>query len=362
MFVIDNIFAAVLHKIFYLRLNRCCLDLYENLGSWEEIWKLKKKPAFLEMPAELWDKYQQEKKKISPWKLAEERERAGIRMITRFDPGFSPLLLQISEVPCILYYCGDISLITQNALAVVGARRATRYGLDRAGEMSGELARHGLVIVSGMARGIDAAAHEGVLAAGGKTIAVLGSGLDVPYPRENISLFNNICRQGLVLSEYPPGTAPLPANFPVRNRIISGLALGVFVVEGKAQSGSLITADCALEQGKDVFALPGPVNSANSIGPLRLIQQGAKLVIYPEDILEELGMDLKEILFEEQKERKTVITPAEKRILEKLFWEPVHVDNLLRGNSKQEGFYENLLKLELKGLIRQLPGKYYVRV
>jgi DNA processing protein len=167
----------------------------------------------------------------------------------------------------------------------------------------------------------------------------------------------------LVISEYPPGTRPLSYNFPIRNRIISGLSEGVFIIEAQAESGSLITCDYALEQGKDVFALPGPVTSPNSIGPLRLIQQGAKIVIYPQDILEELGYEYTESVYNKQKDKLKDIEEKEKEIYDNVAWEPVNIDKLIiRSNQKQEEVVGILLELELKGLIKQLPGKYYVRV
>lgn len=313
----------------------------------------------MEMPQYLWDRFQTAKNKIEPERVIWELQSKGIKWLTREEGIFSSRLLQISNVPCILYYCGDISLLNKNSLGIVGSRKATPYGLKQAKYIAGELAAHGLAIVSGLARGVDGAAHEGALEAGGDTVAVLGSGLDIPYPRENLRLFRQIAEKGLLLSEFPPGTSPKAHHFPVRNRIISGIAMGVLVIEAEARSGSLITCDFALEQGKEIFALPGPVTSPNSIGPLRLIQNGAKTVIYPRDILEELGCEIKESLFSQQKEIIKNINDDEKNMLASLSWEPVHVDELLKKHGES---YEHLLLLELKGLIKQLPGNYYIRV
>lgn len=311
----------------------------------------------------MWEKFLQEKKKIDPEMLGDKLEKLGIRIITRDNYHFSKLLLQISSIPCILYYCGDISLLNQDSLAVVGARRATPYGLEQAKRMAGQLALQGLVIVSGLARGIDGAAQGGALGSGGKTTAVLGSSLDIPYPRENLKLFQSVCQEGLVISEFPLGTPPIPRNFPIRNRIISGLSLGVFVIEAQARSGSLITCDCALDQGRDVFALPGPVTSAASIGPLQLVQKGAKLVIFIEDILEELNLEYRDNLFIRKKTIEQHISKNEKGILKDISWHPVHIDDILKKcNTNVPLIHETLLELELKGLIKQLPGKYYVRI
>lgn len=344
-----------------LNLNSYCLDILNHFGSWEEAWKNLDDPRKLGLSAALADKLVYERKNIQPLKLAEELENKEIKLITRFDDAFSKQLLQIPNIPCILYYCGDISLLNSTSLSVVGSRRATLYGMKQAKDISSKLAEYGIVIVSGMARGIDTAAHEGALESG-KTIAVMGSGLDIPYPRENMTLLAKIKKDGLVLSEFPSGTGPYRQNFPIRNRIISGLSLGVFIVEAQAQSGTLITCDYALEQGKDVFALPGPVTSPNSIGTLRLIQHGAKLVIDAEDILDELGYEVRQEKLFAQKKETVKLNYAEKKIMEYFCWEPVHIDKLLVNNDKHKTIHEILLGLEIKGLIKQLPGKYYVRI
>lgn len=361
-FKIEKYYAAAFHKILQLSLNQYYENILEHYGSWEEAWNLMSNPRAMGISNLLADKFIYEKKNIQPLCLAEEFERKEIKLITRDNHTFPKQLLQITNIPCILYYCGDISLLSSKALAVVGSRRATQYGIKQAKDMSMQLAGCGLTIISGMARGIDAAAHEGALEARGKTVAVMGSGLDVPYPRENIALFRRIKDEGLVISEFPAGTEPLKFNFPIRNRIISGISLGVFIIEARAKSGTLITCDHALEQGKEVFALPGPVTSPNSIGTLRLIQNGAKLVICAEDILDELGYEFQqERLFVQQKETAK-LNKEEKMLMEYFCWEPVHIDKLLVNNDKHKTIHEILINLEIKGLIKQLPGKYYVRV
>lgn len=344
-----------------LSLNSCSVDILNYFGSWEEAWKNLDDPQKFGLSAVLSDKLVYERKNLQPEKLAEELERKGIKVITRFDDAFSKELLQIPNIPCILYYCGDLSLFNSKSIAVVGSRKATLYGMKQAKEISSRLADYGITIVSGMARGIDAAAHEGALETG-KTVAVLGSGLDVLYPRENMTLYSKIKNKGLVISEFPAGTGPYKQNFPIRNRIISGLSLGVFIVEAQAQSGTLITCDHALEQGKDVFALPGPVTSPNSIGTLRLIQNGAKLVIDAEDILDELGFEVRKEKLFMQRSETVKLNHEEKKMMECFCWEPVHIDKLLANNDKHKAIHEILLSLEIKGLIKQLPGKYYVRI
>ncbi|MDX9873164.1 MAG: DNA-processing protein DprA [Clostridia bacterium] len=359
----EKYYAAAFHQIFQLNLNSCHKLLFTHFSSWQEAWENLKDAQSIGVPPALAELYNQARPGLDAERLAEEMANKGIDLLTSAMPDFAKTLLQISNIPCILYYCGDIRLLNSASLAVIGSRQATPYGLNQARLMSGKLAEYGLTIVSGLARGIDAAAHEGALGAGGKTVAVIGSGLDRPYPRENLALFKRIKEYGLVISEFPPGTAPLKINFPIRNRIISGLSKAVFIIEARARSGTLITCDAALEQGKDVFALPGPVTSANSIGTLRLIQQGAKLVIYPEDILQELGMHYQEKLFAEtQLAAAAGLGPDEKDLLAYIFYEPVHIDKLLVNNDKKQGVYELLMRLEIKGLIKQLPGKYYIRV
>lgn len=360
--MIKTYYLLAIQKVLGLHLNKYYLPLLAAFGSWEEVWRAKKIPEQVELPDYLWDKLRLEKQLINPELIAKELRQKGIGVITRENAQYPDLLRHIANAPCILYYCGRLSLLNKTSLAVVGSRRATAYGLSQARHLSAELAKHGLVITSGMARGIDTAAHQGALEGGGDTIAVLGCGLDVPYPRENSGLLQRIKEKGLVISEYPPGTAPLNYNFPIRNRIISGISQAVFVVEAQARSGTLITCDFALEQGKDIFALPGPVTNPNSIGTLRLIQNGAKLVIHSGDILEEMGYGIIESLFSRKDEITRSISSKEKAVLDKIGWEPVHIDSLLSDAASAAQIYQDLLVLEIKGLVKQLPGKYYTKI
>ena len=281
------------------------------------------------------------------------------------DPRYPELLRAIADPPVLLYCQGDPACLARPAVAMVGSRAATAYGKRVSFELARELAVRGVCVVSGMALGIDGQAHAGALAGSGATVGVLGCGADVVYPPQHADLFREVAGQGLLLSEYPLGTRPEGFRFPERNRIISGLCLGVVVVEASLKSGSLITAGLALEQGREVFAVPGRVDSAKSQGTHRLLQQGAKLVHSVQDILEEFSQAG---LFAEspRPERPAVpsapMTAAEQQLWDCLDVYPLTVDQLVR----QSGFaparvLSLLLDLELKGLVRQLPGQEYER-
>jgi DNA processing protein len=213
-----------------------------------------------------------------------------VQSIYRLDPAYPRLLLEIPDPPEELWVLGGVAALDSPAVAIVGSRAASQYAMEIAGALAFDLARHGMVVVSGMARGVDGAAHRGALDAGGRTIAVLGSGVQVPYPPEHGALMREIAASGAVVSELPPDTPPLPHHFPLRNRIISGLSRAVIVVEAGEKSGSLITARCALEQGRDVMAVPGNALSGRNKGSHALLKDGAKLVESVDDILEELGL------------------------------------------------------------------------
>ncbi|HWI41647.1 MAG TPA: DNA-processing protein DprA, partial [Verrucomicrobiae bacterium] len=244
----------------------------------------------------------------------------------------------------------------RRAVSVVGSRSATTYGADVAGQISSELAAAGVTVVSGMARGIDTAAHRGALKGGGRTVAVLGCGIDVVYPPENRRLLEETAAAGAVVTEFPMGTAPLAENFPRRNRIISGLSRGVLVVEAAENSGSLITAEYALEQGREVFAVPGNIAYAGSRGTNRLIKQGAKLVDSVEDILAELPV---------ARTAPTAapsfsLTPEEAEVFALIAGGPLHIDDIIVKCELTVGEVSSiLLRLELKGAVTQLPGKHF---
>ena len=276
------------------------------------------------------------------------------------DPEYPPLLREIIDPPLALHVRGDRSLLAREAIAVVGSRRASPYALNAARKIAEPLARDAdLVIVSGLARGVDAAAHQSALDVDGKTIAVLGTGIDVIYPRSHARLFQAIEERGLIVSEFPPGTAPLAANFPMRNRVISGLTRGTVIVEATNRSGSLITARMAAEQGREVFAVPGSIFSDGSEGTHRLIQYGAKLVHDANDVLDELSG------FTRIATRAAPEPPPELReVLDVLARdEAIHIDSAASKLQRAPtALAESLLQLELGGWVKALPGSRYVRV
>ena len=284
----------------------------------------------------------------------------GVSIITLWDQHYPSALRSIYDPPALLYVLG--TLPEQQALAVVGARRASRSGRQLTTELCAELAARNITVVSGLARGIDSAAHRGALETG-RTVAVLGCGIDVIYPPENSDLAQNIIEQGAILSEYPPGTPPLPGHFPGRNRIISGLSKGVLIVEAAEKSGSLLTADFALEQGREVFAVPGPVYSQTGGGVNRLLKDGAHLVTEARDILDVLwpgaAADLPVLASDPLPER---LTDEQLRVYRNLGEEPLHVDQLARKCSLTAmELSAILLHLELEGGAEQLPGMRYIR-
>lgn len=289
-------------------------------------------------------------------------ESSGARLVMFTSADYPKALFQIPDPPPFIYVKGMLPA-GEVAVAVVGSRRATSYGLMTTGKLSGELASRGVCIVSGLARGVDTAAHKGALQAGGKTIGVLGCGIDVIYPPENRILFEEMTRKGCLISEYPLGMLPLAENFPRRNRIISGLSCGVLVIEAAEKSGSLITAQYALEQGRDVFAVPGNISFASSRGCNRLIKQGAKLVDCVEDILEELPG--RERLSEgaplfQAPPRTFSLSPKEAAIYELLVRSPLHIDQIISQTELTAGEVSSmLLHLELKGAVTALPGTHY---
>ncbi|HEX6083709.1 MAG TPA: DNA-processing protein DprA [Thermoanaerobaculia bacterium] len=281
------------------------------------------------------------------------------RVITLLDDDYPPLLKEIPDPPLALHFRGDRALLARMSVALVGSRRASPYGINAAQHLARQLVSAGVVIVSGMARGIDSAAHYAALDCGGTTIAVLGTGIDVVYPRSNLRLYRLIEQKGLILSELPPGTPPRPENFPIRNRLISGISHGTVIVEATRRSGSLITARMAAEQNREVFAVPGSIFSAGSEGPHRLAQYGAKLVHDANDVLEELPGDLRLAQAKEEEPDE----PLREVLAALTREEGAHVDALAQKLGRTTGAVaESLLQLELGGWIRALPGARYVRI
>ena len=315
----------------------------------------------------------------------EKMRESGAALITTADPRYPSLLGEIFDPPILLFARGRLELLQSIMLGVVGTRRPTPYGLAAAERLSADLAHAGMTIVSGMARGIDSAAHKGALAAGGDTIAVLGCGVDVVYPSENRKLAAELSTKGLIVSEFPMGAVAFPQNFPIRNRIISGMSVGVLVVEGAQYSGSAITAKLAMDQGREVFAVPGNITSKLSWGPNLLIKQGAKLVQDWNDVIAELPVESRRHLINKGKERILAeggatagatqsslvnglgpeMGPVARRALDALHVDTsTHLDNLLEivEDTSTSELIAALFELEMLGLVRQLPGKNFVKV
>ncbi len=303
---------------------------------------------------------------------------AGIEAITLWDEKYPQSLKEIHDAPVVLYVKGKLPEDNGLAIAMVGSRQASLYGTATAHQFAVRLVELGITVVSGMARGIDTAAHQGAIKARGQTIAVLGCGLAHVYPQENEALMKEISQNGAVVSEFPIHTPPFAYNFPRRNRIISGLSLGVIVVEAREKSGALITADCALEQGREVYAIPGKIDNPSARGVNNLIKQGAKLITSVDDILEDLETHLTTALHKEEK--NLAITDQENKgkveavnrlpdtgpklsqdeqvIYKQLSDRPIHIDELIKQNTAALSI---LFQLELKRLIKQLPGKMFIR-
>jgi len=305
--------------------------------------------------------------KDSAWANREldQLEKLGLGLLTLNDESYPQILKMIYDPPPILYIKGEIQERDGLSLAIVGSRSASAYGKDTTQRLARSLTERGFTIVSGLARGIDTAAHKGALKAGGRTLAVLGSGVDVIYPWENNRLAEEISEHGAVISEFPLGTQPEAPHFPSRNRIISGLSLGTIIIEASFRSGSLITARLALEQGREVFAVPGNVDSPWSKGTNRLIKEGAKLVTDTEDIIEEVlpQYEAPGKLKNESPPEPEDLTLEGKTILALLEASPVPIDSLIQKTGFPSGQVSSLLlDLELKGLVKQLPGKTFKKV
>jgi DNA processing protein len=298
-------------------------------------------------------------------KELEKVQQKGIKILTLTDTDYPALLLEIPDPPPCLYVYGGISA-TQKNISIVGSRNATQYGLDTTQRLARDLSSFGITIVSGMARGIDTAAHEGALMAHGKTIAVLGSGLERVYPRENETLFHRIAETGAVISEFPLNAEPEAHHFPMRNRVISGLSLGTVIVEATLRSGSLITARLAAEQNREVFAVPGSINSFKSTGTHTLIKQGAKLVEQAGDIMDEISHWMDHSVSEDSNvldvntAPEPPFSPLETSVLHALEHYPLHIDDLIRKlGMAPSDLSSTLLCLELKGVVQQDPGKLF---
>ena len=277
-------------------------------------------------------------------------------LLTWCDPQYPSLLKEIPDPPVVLYAVGDLSCLKQPTVAIVGTRKPSVTGRETARRFSFELANKGLTIVSGLALGIDAQAHQGCLDAEGKTIAVMGTGIDCIYPRSHVKLAQLVCQNGLLISEFPLKSPPIAGHFPRRNRIISGLSLSTLVVEAAIRSGSLITARFALEQNRDVLAIPGSIHNPNARGCHYLLQQGAKLVTSSDDVLEELGFNYERLL---PVNTSTMLADGNTNLVEYLGFETTTVDQVLvRSGLSLEHVVCGLANLELQGFIKSVPGGY----
>lgn len=289
-------------------------------------------------------------------------KKSGLKVITIEDDDYPVNLKNIFDPPIVLYLKGKLKPEDSFAIGLVGSRRASFYGLSQAEGFSFGLAAHGFTIVSGMARGIDTYSHKGALKSGGRTIAVIGSGFNYLYPAENKKLAEEISENGAVISEFSLDTKPLPQNFPRRNRLISGLSLGVLVVEAARNSGALITADFALEQNREVFAIPGKIDSPTSFGTNELIKQGAKLTSNVFDILEEFVLPLPVEKKELIKNKESLESSEEERLFNLISLQAIQLEELVeRAEMDIPRLSDILLKLQIRKLVKQLPGKQFVR-
>lgn len=290
--------------------------------------------------------------------------KLGGELVSFWDSRFPEGLRRVSDPPAFLFVKGELREDDACAVAIVGTRSPTTYGKLVTERLTSDLVRRGLTIVSGFARGVDTLVHRAAIRAGGRTIAVLGTGLDVVYPPENVRLAPEVSENGALVTEYPLGTGPDAPNFPRRNRIICGMSLGTVVIEAGAKSGALITAELALEQNREVFAVPGPVNSPKSQGTNQLIREGAVLTRSAEDVIQELAPQLRQFLREREESQVSIeLSDPERRVFESLQGTPKHIDHLaLELGQPTSAVLSTLLTLELRGLVRQFPGKLFAKV
>ena len=305
--------------------------------------------------------------------LARVRKLGGCHLLNWDEPEYPQRLLEIYDPPPLLYVRGDASVLNRHSISMVGTRRPTPYGNQVAERLGRDLAGRGLTIVSGMARGIDSSAHHGACQAShGATIGVLGTGIDVIYPKENKKLFGEVEKRGALISEFPLGAHPAPENFPVRNRVVAGMSLGVIVVQGAQYSGSLITARLGMEFGREVYGVPGNITADVSFAPNQLIKQGAKLVTSWEDVVEELPTEIRAELFPVEattgEERASLfenaLSPLEKKVFGLLgVDDSIHVDEIVeKAELTSSEVLAALCEMEMKGIVRQMPGKQFIKI
>ena len=339
--------------------------LVEHFGSAKAVWEARRADfsEIVRFPAQVLDSLIKGPDEKALERSIDVLERVGAWTMTFLSKDYPSLLNEIQNPPSLLYGIGDPSFLKKKAVAIVGSRYPSSYGLDVARMLSSELVYHGFTVVSGLALGIDTASHEAALRSDGNTIAVKGCGIDVAYPRQNTNLVRRIADHGAVISELPLGSSPEAKNFPTRNRIISGISYGVVIVEANMKSGSLITASCALDQGREVMAVPGSIYSYRSSGTHWLIKQGARLVENFTDIIEELGSERQvhntDLVSGVSKERPE-LSPEEQNVFDKLEPYPQHIDNIANLCGQSVGKVSGLLlQMELKDLIQAFPGQIY---
>ena len=341
-------------------------NLLEYFGSLDTAWQAKSGEIskILNLNPKISSRIFEEKNNINPEQELDLIDKHKVNVLTIEDNQYPDNLKTIHYPPPVLYFKGTIIEADKNSISIVGSRKATYYGKMVAEKLSKDLALSSLTIISGMARGIDTAAHKGTLSVNGRTIAVMGCGIDYIYPPENRRLAQEIQESGAILSEFPLFTLPERQNFPRRNRIISGLSLGTVVVEAAEKSGALITADFALNQGREVFAIPGNINSPLSNGSHNLIKQGAKLVENYQDILEEIHVALPKKTVEKKiVKENTSLNEEEKIIYPLITKEPAQIDEIIEASKLPAGkVSETLLNLELKDLIKEIEGKRFIKL
>ncbi|WP_462137684.1 DNA-processing protein DprA [Candidatus Mycalebacterium sp.] len=344
-------------------------NLVAGCGSAENVFKEARTPGALTRIDGIGSETEKLVKNFSDWQKVEkevsEARKRNFEIITLSDNRYPENLKQIYSAPAVLYVFGEITKRDSLAVAIVGSRSPSKYGTDSTAFLSAELAAVGVCVVSGMARGIDSAAHKAAINAGGRTVAVLGSGLDFIYPPENHELYNSIAKNGAVISAFPLGTEPDKTNFPERNSVISGLSLGTVVVQAANKSGALITAKLALEQDRDVFAVPGRIGETMSEGTNSLIKRGAKLVENASDITEEIAL-LKHLkngaddTSDQNREKFAALSEEKKKLLELTRQKPLHIDEIAKKTGKPVSSVSTfLLELEMEGLMEQLEGGLY---
>jgi DNA processing protein len=333
--------------------------LLQTFGSLSTAWSAPAEELRVTLESRALSELLAARSRIDPAGELERLGRLGIRAVHPGHPSYPRLLAEISGRPSLLYVRGELAAADDTAVAIVGTRRATPYGRQAAERIAAELAAAGITVVSGLARGVDAAAHRAALEAGGRTIAVLGSGPDVIYPAEHRRLAEQILGSGAVLSEFPPGAKPDAQNFPARNRIVSGMTLGTLIVEAPVRSGALITASFAADQGREVFVLPGSIFAESAEGTNALLRDGARLIRSGDDILEDLSLGGGRSLIATQSQM--LLNDNERRLYDALAKEARHIDELAEEAGLPAATASALLlTMELKGLVRNHGAQYYV--